>query len=67
MNSNDSTDNSLFYAICYALRYNINKKTKLCSDDNLKNEIESSLFNELFENTEEVKLDLDLTKLLLNK
>ena len=49
---------SLFYLICYAIRYDKNKKTDHCSDDDFKKQIGDILYTKLNENREKIKLDL---------
>ena len=61
INPKDTTENSLLYAICYALRFHSSQEKDLCSDDDLKNEIDANLYHKLFENKDYLKLDLDLT------
>ena len=39
-------DGSLFYQICYVIRYDNNKKTDQCLDDDLKKEIGDILYTE---------------------
>ena len=52
-------DGSLFYQICYVIRYDNNKKTDQCLDDDLKKELGDILHTEPNENKEKIKLDLN--------
>ena len=52
---------SFFYAILYALRYNQNDKTDLCSDkDELRSDVTPEIFDEISSLKDKLKLDLDI-------
>ena len=53
---------SFFYAIIYALRYNQNVKTDLCSDDDeLRLDVTPEIFDEISSLQDKLKLDLDIS------
>ena len=57
-NGKDSCD-SLFYPVCYAVRYEKTKKTEKCSDEELKNDLPNNLFLSLDSIRLELVVDLD--------
>ena len=46
INQQSNTENSLLYTLCYGVRFQKNKKTHPCSELELQNEINQSLFVE---------------------
>ena len=51
---------SVFYSILFALRYNLKGKVEECEDDEIKEDIGSELFHEIYLLKNMMKLDLDI-------
>ena len=58
---NLENEDSLFYSILYAIRYHFTKKFDSVSDDEIKNNIGSKIFDEIFPLKKSLKLNLDVS------
>ena len=56
-------DYPLFYAVCYAIRFETTKKLEKCCDDELETDWPNDLFSLLDVNETSLRLDLDYQNL----
>ena len=54
-------EDSFFYSILYSIRYHFTKKFDSVSDDEIKNDIGSEMFDEIFNLKKFLKLNLDIS------